>query len=138
VDGVISVPEIWDLAAFQGFGQYADKLAAISRGEFPLNKKSGAYVTSLVVATGARSLFGFSGFSSNVAGQWIQWHDASKVPASGAVPEGILYVGPNGNFGTGFTTDGRRFWSGIILVNSTTGPTYTPGAADTWFDVQYV
>ncbi len=137
METVIGVPELWNLAAFEGYGQYADKLAAISRGEFPLNKSSGAYVTTLVVATGARTLYGFSGFSSNVASQWIQWHDAAKVPASAAAPMGILFVGPNGNFSIGFGTDGRRFWSGIVLVNSTTGPTYTAGAADTYFDCQY-
>lgn len=135
---VISVERLWELAAFEGEGQYADKWAAISRGEFPLNKSSGGYVTSLVVATGARTLYGFSGFSSNVGSQWIQWYDAAKVPTTGDKPAGILYVTTLGNFAYSWGTIGRRFWSGIVIVNSTTGPTYTAGAADTYFDVQYV
>ena len=33
---------------------------------------------------------------------------------------------------------GRAFQAGIVVCNSTTAVTLTIGAADTWFDVQYV
>lgn len=106
---------------------------------FPLNKSSGAYVSTMRVKAGAGTLFGFSGFNSNTAAQWIQVFDLSDGnPSSGAAPSMIVYAPGTSNFFAYFDRYGRAFTRGILIANSTTGPTYTAGAADCFIDAQYV
>ena len=108
----------------------------------PLNSYSLAYENVRVVKSGAGMLFGFSVYSSKAAAQWIHVFDVSPsssggVP-SGAVPVAIFTVATVANLDVTWTFPGRFFSRGCILANSTTGPTYTAGAADTWFDAQYI
>lgn len=137
--GVISVERGWLEAAFLGHLQDEDARMAWSRGLFPENYTSQAYEKSAVVKTGSGTLFGFTVRTSRASAQYIQLYDAGKVPGSGATPRVIydLAAAPQ-TLGINFGTHGRRFSSGIIIVNSTTDTTYTAGSADCWFDVQYV
>lgn len=93
--------------------------------------RSSAYEASHVISAAAATLKELRGFNSGAA-QWIQIHDASSLPANTAVPEEIIYVGSNQNFS--FTPPaGLSFTTGIVVCNSSTGPTKTIGAADCWF-----
>lgn len=118
--------------------QYGDEAMAIRAGQFPRNVTSQAYESTHVVKSGACTLYGFSGYSSRASSQFVQVHDVRGLPASGAVPVVVIAVTASSNFSYDAGMHGRRFLQGCVIVNSTTGPTYTAGAADTFFDVQYV
>lgn len=103
----------------------------------PLNVHSLAYENGHQVKTGPGQLFGFTAYSSNVAAQWIQLFDLASAPSSGAVPVAIFKVATAASITIGYLP-ARTFLTGIWIGNSSTGPTYTAGAADTFFDVQFV
>ena len=104
---------------------------------WPLNKHSNAYAASLVVKTGPGKLYGFTVYNSGAA-QFIQVHDTSAVPASGAIPAVVLSAAAAANLGSFWGDVGRAFNTGCVIVNSSTGPTYTAGADDCFFDAQYL
>lgn len=120
--------------------QFGDEAIAVAAGEFPRNGNGYAYVTSLLVKGGLTTLYGFSGYNSNAAAQFIQVFDAASLGAvaTGAVPEILVKAGGASNFSYDAGHNGRRFLRGVVIANSSTGPTYTAGAADCWFDVQFV
>lgn len=101
------------------------------------NAASAAYEASRVVKAGPGALFGFTGFNSLGSAQWIQLHDATALPANGAVPVAIFTAATIANFSADYGIYGRTFQTGILICNSTTGPTLTIGAANCWFDCQY-
>ena len=103
----------------------------------PLNSHSNGYENKRAVKTAPGLLFGFSAYSSNVAAQFIQVHDSQAAPATGAVPVAVFTVATVAHIAVSYIFPGRFMQYGIWLVNSTTGPTYTAGAADTFFDVQF-
>ena len=106
---------------------------------WPLNSTSLAYESVRVVKAGAGILFGFSGFSSNEDSQFILVFDQQGgVPASGAIPKIVINVAATTDFSASYIPHGRMFRQGIVIANSSTGPTYTAGTTDTWFDVQYI
>lgn len=102
----------------------------------PSNFNSTAYEASNVVKASAGTLYEVRGYSSAAAGQWIQIHDASSLPADTAVPEDIAKVDADGNFSITYP-QGKSFETGIVVCNSSTGPTKTIGAADTWFSGEF-
>lgn len=104
----------------------------------PLNSTSGILEAFRVVKSGAGTLFGFSGFNSKVSAQFIQVFDAQTVPADASVPVFVMTAPTVANFSVDFGFYGRAFHSGIVIVNSSTAATKTIGAADCWFDAQYV
>ncbi len=104
----------------------------------PLNSTSVAYEASRIVKPASGIVYGLSGYNSKGSAQWIQIHDAAALPANGAIPKVIITVPTISNFSILFGPQGRRFFNGIVVVNSSTGPTLTIGSADVWFDVQYV
>lgn len=104
----------------------------------PLNSHSNAYANALQVKSGPGYLLGFTCYSSNAAAQFIQVHDSQTLPASGAVPCLVVTVAAASNLAVYFNTPGRSFLYGIAIVNSSTGPTYTAGSADTFFDAQFI
>jgi hypothetical protein len=104
----------------------------------PLNHHSNGYVTALNVKSGPGYLLGFTCYSSNASAQFIQVHDTQTLPASGAVPCLVVTVAATSNLAVYFNTPGRSFLYGIAIVNSSTGPTYTAGAADTFIDAQFI
>lgn len=97
-----------------------------------------AYVASLLVVSGQAICFGLVGFNSNVGTQFIQLHDSNVLPADGAIPEVFTLAAAGSPFSFDFGYHGRPFDRGIYICNSSTGPTKTLGAADCWFDVQYI
>lgn len=104
----------------------------------PANYHSAAYAASAVVKAHPGRLFGLSGYNSKASAQFIQIHDAAALPADTAVPSVFITVPAASNFSIDFGPRGRQFTVGIVVCNSSTGPTKTIGAADVFFDVQYV
>ncbi len=102
----------------------------------PLNSTSEAYETSRVVKVGPGILYGFSGYNSKASAQFIQLFDANALPAEGAIPVMVITVPATSNFSYSPGVYGRAFEAGIVILNSSTGPTKTIGSADCWYDVQ--
>jgi hypothetical protein len=103
----------------------------------PYHARSGGYEASHIVIRGEGRLYRLSGFSAKTSAQFIQLHDASEVPADGTAPELVITVEASSEFAIDFGEGGRGFYDGIVVCNSSTGPTKTAGAADCWFDVVY-
>ena len=103
----------------------------------PLNSRSVAYEAFRVVKAGPGTLYGFTVYNSNGAAQFILVFDAQELPANTAVPVAVFTVATVQNLGVEWLP-GRTFERGIVLANSSTGPTLTIGSADCWFDAQYV
>lgn len=103
----------------------------------PLNKSSIAYGLGFVVKTGPSLLYGFTVYSSRASSQFIQLYDGTAIPNSGAVPNFVIAIATVTDREMAWIPP-RKFDAGIVIVNSTTGPTYTAGATDCFFDVQYL
>jgi hypothetical protein len=106
-----------------------------NRSSAATNRTTTAYAASLVVAANPAILRGVTGYNSGAA-QFIQIHDAASLPADTAVPKVMFAVPAQSNFSIEFGISGRKFDTGIVICNSSAGPTKTIGAADCWFDAQ--
>lgn len=100
------------------------------------NATSTAYEASRVCKNKGGVLYGITGYNSKASTQFIQVHDAATLPADTAVPVIIMSVAASTPFSLDLGTRGRYFTNGIVVCNSSTGPTKTIGSADCWFDVQ--
>ncbi len=107
-----------------------------SSGTTLTNVATAAYAASLVLSATPKKLFGLSGYNSKATAQFIQLHDAAALPADATVPVVVFSVPPLSNFSLDYSPNGRSFTTGIVVCNSSTGPTKTIGAADCWFDGQ--
>ena len=123
-------------------GILADRVVITDGSGTPLTAPSSAttaaYAASLVVKASAGTLLGFSGYNSHTATVFIQVHDSASLPADTAVPKIVLAVPPTSNFSYDAGQWGRPFTTGIVICNSTTGPTKTIGGSTTWVDAQYI
>lgn len=102
------------------------------------NVSSSAYETNHVLKSSAGYLFMLTGYNSKTSGQFIQLHNATSLPSDTAVPVLIFYVSAGANFSLDLSKYGRYFSTGIVVCNSSTGPTKTIGSADCWFDAQII
>ena len=94
-----------------------------------------AYAASLIIKDGPGKLLGLSGYNSG-ADQFLQVHDSATLPADTAVPTIVLKILADSNFAFDFGIYGRYFKAGIVVCNSSTGPTKTIGSANCWFEGQ--
>ena len=119
-------------------GWFARLAGEASPAGLPDNSTSQALEASRVAKSGAGTLYGFSGFNSKAAAQFILVFDAQTLPADGAIPVVIISAPASSNFSYDAGRWGRAASRGIVACNSSTSATKTLGAADCWFDVQYV
>lgn len=124
---------------YLGSGREGEELA-LDFSQFPFNSTSNVYEVGRLAKSGPGTLYGFQGYNSRASAQFIQAFDLPTFAElkTGTVPVIVITVNATGNFSLGLGTVGRRFLQGIVVANSSTGPTYTAGSADTWFDIQYV
>lgn len=101
------------------------------------NASTVAYAASKVVKASAGTLYGLTGYNAKTSAQFVQLHDAASLPANTAVPVVTFTVPASSNFALDYGAKGRAFATGIVVGNSSTGPTLTTGAADLWVDAQY-
>lgn len=101
----------------------------------PANAATAALANALQVKRGLGVLYGVTGYST--AAQFIQLHDLSAAPDAGAAPKFAIPIAANAPFSIDFGVYGMFFPTGIRVVNSTTGPTYTAGSADTFIADRY-
>lgn len=123
-----------DTAFLESLGYGADGFYAENR---PQNATSRAYQNVLEVRVGAGLLFGFSVYNSKGSAQFVQIFDQSQAPATGDIPVVTFTVATVANFGANWIPP-RTFRTGCWIANSSTGPTYTAGSADCFFDVQFL
>ena len=107
---------------------------------YPLNSSSIIYEAERVVKSGPGTLYGFSVYNSNASAQFVLVFDADGTGAltSSSVPRMVYNAQGSSTLGVYWGVVGRAFSRGIIIANSSTGPTFTAGSADCWFDAQYV
>jgi hypothetical protein len=103
----------------------------------PTNISSNAYSQALIVKASSGVVYNITGFSSKGTSQFIHLYNNSILPINNDIPIIIFYVGPLNNFSLDFGYYGRYFSNGIVICNSSTGPSLTTGLSDCWFDVQF-
>lgn len=95
-----------------------------------------AYGKSLVVTTKPARVISVFGYNAGPL-QWLQIHDAKAVPAEAAVPLHIFKAAAADNFSSIIPVCGLPTSNGIVITNSSTGPTKTIGGDDCWITVVY-
>lgn len=104
-------------------------------GTSTANASTAALANTLTVKTSLGVLYGVAGYSTTA--QFLQLHDLAGAPGGGAVPKFSIPIVANAPFSIDFGVYGMFFANGIRIVNSTTGPTYTAGASDTFIAARF-
>lgn len=91
---------------------------------------SAAYVASQVAKTSSGGLVALHVYNSKGSAQFIQLHDAAVLPADAAVPMLTLTMATVANLTLSWPAPGLPFTAGLVICNSSTGPTKTIGSAD--------
>jgi len=99
------------------------------------NATTTAYATNKVCSAAPAFLCGFTVYNSSASSQFIQFHDATSLPSNGSAPKFFVEILPSASRMIEYLRP-REFSTGIVVCNSSTGPTLTIGSADCWFDVQ--
>lgn len=98
---------------------------------------SAAQQASAIVKASAGLLLFLHVYNANAAARWLQVFDAAALPADNAIPLLTFPVAIAGTYTLNLAPLGLPMRNGIIVCNSTTGPTKTIGAADSLFTVGY-
>lgn len=102
------------------------------------NASSVAYEASHIIKAAGGKLFGLTIYNSKATAQFIQLHDAAALPIDTAIPVVLIYAQATSSVSFDLGIFGRNFVNGIVVCNSSTGPTKTIGAADLFIDAQYI
>lgn len=113
-------------------------VAGLLPQQTPHNSTSLILEASHIACAGACRLYGFQGYNAKASAQFILVFDSQTLPSDGATAVLVLTVATVANFSAYFGSSGRWFDRGLVLCNSSTEPTKTLGAADCFFDVQYL
>lgn len=116
----------------------AQLFAEFGNAELPLNSHSQALANSRVIYSGACYLTSAVILNTNAAAQYVQFHDSNVLPADGAIPEFVLEPAATSDKFVSYPLPGRFFKRGIVICNSSTAGTKTIGAADCFFDAQFI
>jgi hypothetical protein len=98
---------------------------------------SAAYEASHILKASAGKLIGLFGYNSGPA-QFYQLHDSATLPADAAVPALTFTVPTLSNFSLDLPPTGLDFIHGIVVCNSSTGPTKTIGSGDSFFTAEVI
>lgn len=90
-----------------------------------------------IVLPGHLVVYGFTVYSTKGSAQFINVFDNATLPADTAVPLWSWNLAANTGVGVSYAPQGREFYAGLVLNNSSTDATKTIGSADCFFDVQY-
>ncbi len=113
-----------------------DYAAEIDVANPPDNYATGRLANSVVVP-GNIVVYGFTAYSTKGSAQFFTFFDASTVPANASVPLFSWPVAANNGVAVSWSSNGRRFKTGLVICNSSTDAAVTIGSADCLFDVQY-
>jgi hypothetical protein len=116
----------------------AELFGEFAASELPANNHSNALAASLLVCSGPAYLVAFTVNNTNAAAQFIQLHDANALPADGIAPAVVFTAAAASDKFVTYSLPGRFFQRGIVVCNSSTAATKTLGAADCFFDVQFI
>jgi hypothetical protein len=119
-------------------GGATELLNAFADAALPVNGSSLALESSRLIHSGACYMVAFTVANTAVAAQFVQFHDATSLPADGLVPAVVFTVAGSADKTVAYTLPGRLFREGIVVCNSSTAATKTIGAANCFFDVQYL
>lgn len=126
------------VAEAEHFSPVADLLNSFADNELPRNCHSQALASSIVVCTYPAYLYSFTVSNTKASAQFVQFHDATSLPADGLIPSTVFTLPGSGDKTVAFGIPGRLFLYGIVVCNSSTAGTKTIGSADCFFDVQFL
>ena len=96
-----------------------------------------ALATNLVIKASAGTLYKITGYNNNAAARFLQFFNATSLPADGTAPAIVLSIPATSSFDFDWGVYGRRFTTGITACFSTTVATKTIAAADMWLNASY-
>lgn len=102
-----------------------------------LRYNSAAQQASAIVKDAKGVLLFVHFYNANAAARWLQIFDSATLPADAVIPLFTVNVAAAGSYTLNLAPLGLVMNKGIVVCNSSTGPTKTIGAADSLFMVGY-